>query len=963
MTTVVEVIKREVSIVETTAPGPQGPPGTGGGGGAVSSVAGRTGDVVLVAADVSDSTTTGRAVLTAADAAAARTAIGTDAAGDARPPTAHTHAIADVSGLSAALAGKADASHTHAIADVSGLSAAIAGKADAAHTHAISDVSGLTAALGAKLDATHEGAGGAVHALATASVAGFMSASDKSKLDGVEAGATANATDAALRDRATHTGTQAASTISDFNASARAQIEAALIAGANITITPAGSGATRTLTISAAAGPNNEPNMGPLDALVAALFAGGQTGAWYDGIDPTQRARNADGSGGQPANGERFAWLNDKSGGGRPLTQSTATSRPLAAAGCVVFQQKDTETVGNPAQFLQAATGTGANMRNTTGFLVCDAAPGTPFGSIPVTGWSQNATSTAWPARYAFVAWRTSTTDAAELVIGDQVYTTAAASITNTTVTAVRIGPAAASNQSMRFMAYAHFNARLSDTQWNELITALRVASGWNGLRRDAVYLLGDSNTEGYRLADARPYAWTLAGLTKARVYNGGVVGTAMTPALDLFASQRPTRQGPARNIFCALLGVNDVTPSTANDFGEIYQYAHWNARRFGWQTLGMTYPLVGGPTGAIATFNVKVRQFESFVYDRLYDVPVEVPEANDPSNGTFWHADGLHLRQTLADKIGERLAFHINEMLALPIVAFSASPRLGSSLSVNFVNGTTGATAYQWDFQNDGVTDSTVAAPSSVAFTGDAYRSVRLTAANATGSSSRVRRFYINTRATPAYVTTNLLAAFIRNTGITESGGFASQWADQSGNGFHLTQGTAANQPAVDGSGRLVFDGSNDRMVTPAMGATNRMSVHMLVQVNTWTSGRRIWDSLVTNARRLSIAAQPLLAAEHANGIVSTQFLTPGTGFMQVYCGSVGENDAVLFPVQGMCEGFEPTLRSWDGATVACSGLTLGSAFDGSAAANVTVAAVLVYSKGLTREQIAQNSVWLAAV
>jgi hypothetical protein len=38
----------------------------------------------------------------------------------------------------------------------------------------------------------------------------------KTKLDGIATGATANATDAQLRDRATHTGTQIASTISDF---------------------------------------------------------------------------------------------------------------------------------------------------------------------------------------------------------------------------------------------------------------------------------------------------------------------------------------------------------------------------------------------------------------------------------------------------------------------------------------------------------------------------------------------------------------------------------------------------------------------------------------------------------------------------------------------------------------------------------------------------------------------------
>jgi hypothetical protein len=41
---------------------------------------------------------------------------------------------------------------------------------------------------------------------------------EKTKLDGITAGATANAPDAQLRDRSTHTGTQPASTISDFSA-------------------------------------------------------------------------------------------------------------------------------------------------------------------------------------------------------------------------------------------------------------------------------------------------------------------------------------------------------------------------------------------------------------------------------------------------------------------------------------------------------------------------------------------------------------------------------------------------------------------------------------------------------------------------------------------------------------------------------------------------------------------------
>lgn len=56
---------------------------------------------------------------------------------------AHSHAIADTTGLQTALDGKAAASHTHAIADTTGLQTALDGKAATAHTHVVSDVSDL----------------------------------------------------------------------------------------------------------------------------------------------------------------------------------------------------------------------------------------------------------------------------------------------------------------------------------------------------------------------------------------------------------------------------------------------------------------------------------------------------------------------------------------------------------------------------------------------------------------------------------------------------------------------------------------------------------------------------------------------------------------------------------------------------------------------------------------------------
>ena len=79
-------------------------------------------------------------------------------------------------------------------------------------------------------------------AVLTGTTASFTAAQE-AKLAGIAAVATANSSDAFLLARANHTGTQAAATISDFDAATRAQTEAELIAGANITITPAGAGA------------------------------------------------------------------------------------------------------------------------------------------------------------------------------------------------------------------------------------------------------------------------------------------------------------------------------------------------------------------------------------------------------------------------------------------------------------------------------------------------------------------------------------------------------------------------------------------------------------------------------------------------------------------------------------------------------------------------------------------------
>lgn len=72
---------------------------------------------------------------------------------------------------------------------------------------------GATGAQGPAGTPGADGTNATTTATATTSANGLMSSTDKSKLDGVATGATANATNSQLRDRSTHTGAQAISTI------------------------------------------------------------------------------------------------------------------------------------------------------------------------------------------------------------------------------------------------------------------------------------------------------------------------------------------------------------------------------------------------------------------------------------------------------------------------------------------------------------------------------------------------------------------------------------------------------------------------------------------------------------------------------------------------------------------------------------------------------------------------------
>lgn len=192
----------------------------------------------------------------------------------------------------------------------------------------------------------------------------------------------------------------------------------------------------------------------------------------------------------------------------------------------------------------------------------------------------------------------------------------------------------------------------------------------------------------------------------------------------------------------------------------------------------------------------------------------------------------------------------------------------------------------------------------------------------------------------TPASLA-NLAAWFRKGVGQTDAGGGAcSAWADQSGNGRNLAQGTGANQPLIQGDGALLFDGTNSFMKCTGFTLNQPETIYLLFKQITWTSGDCLFEGNASGSGRVAqTGSSPNLRASSDAGITfidsSPDLALDTYGVLTVVFN--GASSQIRINSNAAVSG--------DAAANNMAGFNLGSRTSTSNAANIQVKEIAIYS------------------
>ena len=110
-------------------------------------------------------------------------------------------------------------------------------------------------------------------------------------------------------------------------------------------------------------------------------------------------------------------------------------------------------------------------------------------------------------------------------------------------------------------------------------------------------------------------------------------------------------------------------------------------------------------------------------------------------------------------------------------------------------------------------------------------------------------------------------------NVGITQAGGFVSQWDDQSGNGRHQVQAVGTFQPSV-ADGVITYDGVDNFTESAGSwaGYSPPVTTYILIKQITWTNADTIIDAPIGNFARIyqgdAGPGSPSLVSSHGGSI-----------------------------------------------------------------------------------------------
>ena len=166
------------------------------------------------------------------------------------------------------------------------------------------------------------------------------------------------------------------------------------------------------------------------------------------------------------------------------------------------------------------------------------------------------------------------------------------------------------------------------------------------------------------------------------------------------------------------------------------------------------------------------------------------------------------------------------------PVANFSADITMGDGpLTVQFADNSTGTTGWAWDFNNDGIIDSTLQNPIWT-FTKPGHYTVKLTAIGLGGEDEEIKTDYIFVNGPDLVVT-----------GITPNSGAGNSLFSNGTNVISVTVENQGTSPAPASTLKVTIDGEEYTVNVPALGVGESATVTV-----TDTTTRSVGDSVPVN-------------------------------------------------------------------------------------------------------------------